>query len=109
MLSFIAALLPEKNKHSCIFYFFLKEKVELVISVTMTDSAPLIPWQHEDFYSIEPVANQGRQTSGGSEGGGGGGGGEDQVRSSWSASIVVEQKKLLIELILIGKQSDSLL
>lgn len=24
----------------------------------MNDGTPLIPWQHEEFYSIEPVTNQ---------------------------------------------------
>lgn len=24
----------------------------------MNDSTPLIPWQHKEFYSIEPMTNQ---------------------------------------------------
>lgn len=31
-----------------------KEKWELVISVTMSDSSPSMPWQHKESYSIEP-------------------------------------------------------
>lgn len=34
------------------------KKWELVISVTMSDSTPLIPWQHKEFYSVEPMTNQ---------------------------------------------------
>lgn len=33
-------------------------KKELVISVTMSDSAPLIPWQHKEFYPMEPMTNK---------------------------------------------------